>query len=65
MYKNRIQVMVYQWVAFRPVFEVCVQHETCYEVGVRRQPPWWRQMVVDAQLRVTLEDIAAEVRERR
>ena len=62
MFIDRRQEMVAQWVALRPIFEVCAQQETSYKGGGRRRPLWWRKTEVDAQLRVILGYISAEVR---
>ena len=63
-YINRRQAKVAQWVAVRPIFEICVR-ETGYEGRGRRRTPWWRQTAADAQLRATLKEISADARERR
>ena len=46
--------------ALWPIFEVFAQQETCYEGGGKRLPSWWLHTEVDAQLRVTIQDILAE-----
>ena len=65
VYIDRIQVMVVQWVYLWPIFEIYAQQETGYEGRGWRQPPWWQQMAADVQLRVALEDIFPEAKERR
>ena len=42
IYVERQQTTVAQWVALRPLFEVCAR-ETGYEGGGRRRKVWWRQ----------------------
>ena len=49
------QATVAQWVAIRPLFEVCAR-ETGYEGGRRRMEVWWFQEATEKQLRVTLAD---------
>ena len=41
-YIERRQETVAQWVALRPLFQVCAK-ETGYEGGGRRRKVWWRQ----------------------
>ena len=45
-----------EWVALRPILEVC-DRETGYEGGGRLREPWWRQMAVRKQLSATLKKI--------
>ena len=42
IYIERRQATVAQWVALRPLFEVCAR-ETENEGGGRRRKAWWRQ----------------------
>ena len=42
-YIDRRQATVVEWVALRPILDVC-DRETGYEGGGSRQVPWWRQM---------------------
>ena len=53
-----------QWVALRPLFEVCAR-ETGYEGGGRRRKVWWRQEATGKQFRFTLEDSREAKRSRR
>ena len=41
-YIEQRQATEVQWVALRPLFEVCAR-ETGYEVGGWRRKVWWRQ----------------------
>ena len=41
-YIERRQATVAQWVALRPLFEVCAR-ETWYAGGGSRREAWWRQ----------------------
>ena len=41
-YIDRRHATVAEWVALRPILEVC-DIETGYKGGVRRREPWWRQ----------------------
>ena len=43
-----------EWVATRPIFDVCVQ-ETGYERGGVLWVPWWIRNAAEDQLRVTVE----------
>ena len=55
-YIGRQQAMVAQWVALRPLLEVC-SRETVYEGGGgRKQRLWWRQRNTEENLCDTLED---------
>ena len=42
-----------QWVALRPLFEVCAR-DTGYEGGGLRKEAWWLQEATEKQLRATL-----------
>ena len=53
-----------EWVALRPIFDVCAR-ETDYEVGGRLRVPWWRQATAHKQLKVTVEGIFAAARVQR
>ena len=64
-YINRRQATVDQWVALCPIFLIFAKQEIGYKYGGPRRPTWWRRTAADAQLRVTLEDISEEARERR
>ena len=44
-YWERRQATVAEWVATRPIFDVCAQ-ETGYEGGGRLLVPWWGQKAV-------------------
>ena len=44
-----------QWVALRPLFEVCAR-ETGYGGEERRRKAWWGQEAIEKQLRATLAD---------
>ena len=50
-----------EWVATRPIFDVCAL-ETGFKVGGRLQVPWWKYKVVEDQLRVTVEAIFSSAR---
>ena len=54
---------VAEWVAIRPIFDVCAR-ETGYEGGGRLQVPWWRQKAATNQMRFMVEEILAAERER-
>ena len=62
-YIERRQATVAEWVALRPVFEVCAK-ETGFEGGGRAQEKWWNQTAVENQLKNTLKYISAVARER-
>ena len=53
--------MVADWVAIRPIFEVCAK-ETEYEGGGRLREPWWWQADAEQQLKATLKEILEEAR---
>ena len=62
---DRRQATLAEWVAIRPIFDVC-SRETGYEEGRRLRVPWWRQKAEENKLRVAVESIseAAMVRRR-
>ena len=53
-YIGILQATVAQWVALRPIFEVCAG-ENGYDGGGLRREAWWRQEASEKQLRATLE----------
>ena len=55
IYIEQRKATVAQWVALRPLFEVC-ERKTGYEGGGWRRKVWWRQEATEKQLRVTLEE---------
>ena len=55
IYIERRQANVAQWVALRPLFEVCAR-EKGYKGGGRRRKAWWRQKETEKQLQSTLAD---------
>ena len=63
-YIDRRHATVAEWVALRPILEVC-DIETGYKGGVRRREPWWRQTAATKYLSATLKDILEAARERR
>ena len=56
IYIEQRQATVGQWVALRPLFEVC-ERETGFKGGGRRREAWWRQEETEKKLRATLEDL--------
>ena len=48
-YIGRRQATVAQWVALRPLFEVCAR-EKGYEGGGNRREDLWRQEVIEKRL---------------
>ena len=52
-----------EWVALRPILEVC-NRETGYKGGGRRRETWWRQTAAIKQLSATLKYILVAARER-
>ena len=56
-YIERRQAMLAEWVALRPIFEVCVK-ETGFEDGGRAREQWWCQTAAERQLKTTLKDIS-------
>ena len=63
-YINRSQAAVAEWVAIRPIFEVCVKY-TGYEGGGRVQDLWWQQATEEQQVKAMFKDILVEAWERR
>ena len=61
---DKRQATVTEWVALRPVLEVC-NRGAGYEGGGRRRDLLWRQTADQKQLKATLEDILEAARERR
>ena len=57
----RQKATVAEWVATRPIFDVCAQ-ETGYEGGGRLRVPWLRHKAAKYQMRVTVEDISEATR---
>ena len=55
-YVDRLQATVAEWVATRPIFDVCERY-TGYGGGGRLWLPWCRQRAAEDQLRVMVEDI--------
>ena len=41
-YIDRCQATVAEWLALRPILEVC-DRDTGYKGGGRRQEPWWQK----------------------
>ena len=50
IYIEKQQAIVAQWVALRPLFEVCAR-ETGYEGGRRSRKEWWRQEATEKNFR--------------
>ena len=63
VYINKHQGTVAEWVALRPILEVC-DKETAYERGGRQREPWWCQTVAKNQLSAMLKEILVAARER-
>ena len=63
-YVDRHQTTVAEWVALRPIYEVCDRY-IGYEGGGSHSEPWWQKTVDRKQLRATLEEILATARARR
>ena len=61
---DRQQATVAEWVALRPIFDVCARY-TGYEGGGRLQVLWWRQEAEYNQLKFTVEAILAAARVQR
>ena len=55
-YLDRRQATVSEWVALRPIFNVCAR-ETGYEGGGNLRVPWQRQEAAEKQLKFKLEEI--------
>ena len=53
-----------EWVALRPIFDVCTR-DTGYEGSGQIRVPWWRQAAKEKHLKVTVEDILEASRRRR
>ena len=64
IYIERRQATVAQWVALRPLFEVCKRY-TRYEGGGRRRKVCWHQEATEKQLWATLEGPREAKRRRR
>ena len=58
------QANVAQWVALRPIFEVCAG-EKGYKGGRRRREYWWRQEETEKKLRYNLAGVSWETNRRR
>ena len=58
---DRQQATVAEWVATRPIFDVCAR-EKGYEGGERLQVSWWIQKAAEEHLRVTVEAIVVATR---
>ena len=58
---DRQQATVAEWVATRPIFDVCAR-EKGYKGRERLQVPWWSQKAAEEQLRVTVEAILVATR---
>ena len=52
-YIGRRQATVSQWVALRPLFDVCAR-EIWYEGRAHKREAWWRQEATKKQLRSTM-----------
>ena len=63
-YVDRRQATVAEWVALRPIFDICAR-EMGYEGGGRLWVPWWRQAAAEKQLKVTVEAVWEAARVRR
>ena len=50
-----------EWVALRPIFDVCTRDMGYYRGGKLRVP-WWRQATAEKQMKVMVEDILAAAR---
>ena len=62
-YIGRRQANVAQWVALRPLFELCARETWC-EGGGRRREAWWFQEAIEKQLGSTLAEISREYKRR-
>ena len=60
-YLDRRQVTFSDWVALRPIFDVCAI-ETGYEGGGRLQVLWWSQDTAEKQMKVMVEAILSAAR---
>ena len=54
--------MVAEWVALRPILEVC-EKDSVYVGGGKLQEPWWQKEAAEQQLGATLKNISAAVRD--
>ena len=63
-YIDKRQMTVAEWVALRPIIEIC-DRETGYKGGGRRCEPWWRKTAAWKELSTRLEEISAAERARR
>ena len=63
-YVARGQATVAEWVATRPILDVCVQ-DTGFEGGGILRVPWWRQKAAEDHMRVLVEAISEVERVRR
>ena len=63
-YIGILQATVAQWVALRPIFEVCAEDKGC-EGGRRSREACWLQEAAEKQLRATLVEILWEAQMRR
>ena len=57
-YIDKRQATVAEWVALRPIFEVCTK-ETGNGGGGKLRNPWWRQEAAAQQLEARLKNILA------
>ena len=60
-YIGSSQETVAEWVALRPILELC-NRETGYKVGVGHQEPWWRKTTSRKHLSAVLKEIFAAAR---
>ena len=63
-YIERKQAIVAEWVALRPILELC-DRWTGYDGGRRHQEPWWRKTSARKQLSAKLKEIFVTSREKR
>ena len=52
-----------EWVALRPILEVC-DTDKVFKGGGRRREQWWRQTLTRKQLSAMLKEISSASRER-
>ena len=57
-YIDKGQATVAEWVALRPIFEVCAK-ESGYAGGGKSWEPWWKQEAAEQQLGDTLNKIGS------
>ena len=62
-YIDKRKATVAEWVALRPILEIC-DRKMVYGGNGRQQKLWWRQTAAQKQLGVKLEDISAAERTR-